>query len=118
MLKDKAVTNLRAGEALSALGLVDPAASRYYYSMYQAAVHRFAELGLTPGRIRSGAVEWDHSMVMNNVSLVRGRRSDRIVYQAMRELRRLADYGNKSIKPGELAAHVAAVREFVEAVTT
>ncbi len=39
MLKDKAAANLKAGEALLALGFVDPAASRYYYALFQAAVH-------------------------------------------------------------------------------
>jgi uncharacterized protein (UPF0332 family) len=114
MLKDKSVRNLQAGEALSALGLVDPAASRYYYAMYQAAVHRFAELGLTPGRIRSGAVEWDHSMVLNNIFLVRGQGSDRDVYRAMREMRRIADYDADAVDPRDLAARIAAVREFVK----
>ena len=117
MLKDKAARNLQAGEALAALGLVDPATTRYYYALYQAAVHGLTRLGFAPSRVRSGAVEWDHSMVMNNVSLVRGRRSDRELYRSMREMRRDADYRDDAVDPAELAAQVAAVRDFVEEVT-
>ena len=57
MLNDKAKANLRAGDILAAAGLHDPAASRYYYSLYQAAVHGLSRLGRTPGRTRSGAEE-------------------------------------------------------------
>ena len=116
VLRHKAALNLRAGDALSALGLADPAASRYYYALFQAAVHALTQRGWTPGRVRSGAVEWDHSMVMNNVAVIRGRRSDRVLYGAMRELRELADYHGDLIAPGALATQVAAVRDFVEEV--
>lgn len=117
MLKDKSAKNLRAGETLAALGLVDPAASRYYCAIYQAAVHAQTLRGWTPGRLRSGALEWSHVMVMNNVSLVRGRRSDRTLYEAMREMREEADYHIDTVPAGRLAAHVAAVRAFVEEAT-
>jgi hypothetical protein len=117
MLKDKAAKNLQAGETLAALGLVDPATTRYYYALYQAAVHRLTQRGWTPARVRSGAVEWDHSMVLNNVVHARGRRSDRVLYESMRELRGIADYHIDFVEPGELAVWVAAVREFVEEAT-
>ena len=45
MLAHKATANLRAGVILSAAGLIDAAASRYYYAMFQAAVHRLTVLG-------------------------------------------------------------------------
>src|SRR5262245_23983092 len=114
MLRDKAHANLKAGEALLALGLIDPAASRYYYAMYQAAVHALTRRGRTPARLESGAVEWGHAMVLNNVFLVRGRRSDRALYDAMRGMRTRADYRDSAVEPGDLAACVAAVRDFVE----
>ncbi len=117
MLKDKARNNLRAGEALAALGLPDAAASRYYYAMFQAAVHALTRRSWTPGRLQSGAVEWSHVVVMNNVSLVRGRRSDRALFDSMRDLRVMADYDDDSIAPGRLAACVEGVRAFVEEVT-
>lgn len=117
MLKHKARDNLRAGETLAALGLPDPAASRYYYAMFQAAVHALSRRGWTPGRLQSGAIEWSHVVVMNNVSLVRGRRTDAAFFKVMRELRTRADYDDKSVEPGLLAAHVDDVREFVDEVT-
>jgi uncharacterized protein (UPF0332 family) len=117
MLKDKASRNLQAGETLAALALVDPAASRYYYSLFQAAVHRLTALGWTPGRLESGAVEWKHATVQNNVSLVRGRRADSRLFEEMRRMREQADYGDKGVESGYLAARVSAVREFVDEAT-
>jgi len=114
MLKDKSARNLQAGEILVAAGLVDPATSRYYYAMFQAAVHRLTALGWTPGRLERGAVRWTHTMVANNALLVRKRRSDRDLYAAMRSMRERADYHTKSVDPELLASHVAAVRGFVE----
>lgn len=114
MLADKATANLRAGDILAAAGLIDPAASRYYYAMFQAAVHRLTKLGWTPGRLSSGAVEWNHTMVANNVLLVRRLRSDRDLFARMRDLRVVADYREASVPPGQIAADLAAVRSFVE----
>jgi hypothetical protein len=114
MLHRKARINLRAGETLAALGLTDPAASRYYYAMYQAAVYALTRRGWTPGRLESGAIEWRHATVLNNISLVRGMRSDRMLYDAMRWIREQADYKDTPVDPALLAAHVDAAREFVE----
>ena len=117
MLQHKAAKNLQAGETLAALGLVDPAASRYYYALFQAAVHRLMQRGWTPGRLRSGAIQWDHTMVMSNILLVRGRRSDRELYESMRNIREDADYRDETVDPAVLARHVSAVRDFVEEAT-
>lgn len=114
MLKDNAAANLRAGEILSAAGLADPAASRYYYAMFQAAVHRLTALGWTPDRLSSGAVEWSHTVVANNVLLVRRRRSDRDLFDRMRRLRERADYSENSIDREWLASLIVAARDFVE----
>lgn len=114
MLRHKAKDNLRAGEALAALGLVDPATSRYYYAMYQAAVHALTRRGWTPGRLQSGAVDWSHVVVMHNASLLRGRRTDRFLFEAMRDLRVQADYRDKSVDHAQLADKVDDVRELVE----
>lgn len=92
MLNDKAHENLQAGEILLARGHVNAAASRLYYAMYQAAVHRLTRLGIRPGNVRSGAVEWDHSMVENNAKQLRGRWSDRLLYRQCRARRVEADY--------------------------
>jgi len=116
MLKDKAAANLKAGETLLALGLTDPAASRYYYALYQASVHVLTRKGYTPSRFQSGAVEWGHVMVMHNVFLVRKQRSDHDLYSAVRDLRLQADYEDDAVAAGALALRVAAVRSFVEEV--
>ena len=73
MLKDKAVENLAAGDLLVERGHPNAAASRYYYAMFQAAVHRLNLKGWKPGAVRSGAVDWDHSMVLNNLGRIGGR---------------------------------------------
>ncbi len=117
MLRDKARDNLRAGEALAALRLVDPATSRYYYAMYQAAVHALTRKGWTPGRLQSGALDWAHVVVMNNASLLRGRRSVRSLFDAMRELRMQADYSDEGVVPEQLADLVDDVRGLVEELT-
>jgi uncharacterized protein (UPF0332 family) len=114
MLRHKARDNLRAGEALAALGLVDPATSRYYYAMYQAAVHALTRKGWTPGRLQSGAVDWSHVVVMNNAYLLRGRADDRRLFATMRDLRMQADYGDGSVVPFRLADEVDRVRDLVE----
>ena len=114
MLRHKARDNLRAGEALAALGLVDPATSRYYYAMYQAAVHTLTRRGWTPGRLHSGAVDWSHVVVMNNASLLRGRSTDRSLFDSMRRLRTKADYHDDPVDPVTLALQVDDVRAFVE----
>ena len=114
MLRHKARDNLRAGEALAALGLIDPATSRYYYAMYQAAVHALTRRGWTPGRLQSGAVDWSHVVVMNNASLLRGRRSDRFLFEQMRDMRHQADYDDDAVVPVYLAELVDEVRELVE----
>jgi hypothetical protein len=117
MLNNKAAMNLQAGETLAVAGLVDPAATRYYCAMFQGAVHRLTVLGWTPGRLERGAVRWTHTMVANNALLIRKRRSDRDLYAKMLKLRERADYRDESVDPDSLAAHVAAVREFVEEAT-
>jgi uncharacterized protein (UPF0332 family) len=114
MLKDKSAKNLQAGAALAALGLVDPAATRYYYSMFQAAVHRLTALGWTPARLEMGAVKWSHAMVAGNVFLVRRRRDDRDLFRDMRRIREQADYADDSVANEELALGVAAAKAFVE----
>ncbi len=108
--------NLRAGEALAALGLADPAASRMYYALFQSAVHALRRRGLRPERLRSGAVHWDHAMVRNNVWAVRGRRSDRELLREMLDLRKLADYEDHPVDPKTVLKLIPAVREFVEEV--
>ena len=117
MLKDKAVENLAAGDLLFDRGHVNAAASRYYYAMYQAAVHRLTQRGFRPERIRSGAVEWDHSMVLNNTRWLRKSWRDNLLYLEMRRLRSGADYGDESISVADIADRREAIRDFVRELT-
>ena len=118
MLTDKALKSVEAGDLLLSQGLVDDAASRYYYAMYRAAVHALRGMGWRPQSIRSGAVDWDHSMVENNVSACRKDRSDRSFYREMRRLRSAADYGEASVSAADLACRVAAIHRFVKELTS
>lgn len=114
MLKDKALASLSAGEMLLSRGLTDDGVSRYYYAMYRAAVHALTDQEYRPGAIRSGAVDWDHSMVENNVWLCRRQWRDRALYKEMRRLRVRADYGADRVSRGEIEAHRDDTRDFVE----
>lgn len=117
MLKDKAIENLAAGDLLLDRGHVNAATSRYYYSMYQAAVHRLTAKGFRPGAVRSGAVEWDHSMVLNNARSLRHSWADVGLYAEMRHLRGVADYGDGAPPATRLAERGEAIRDFVEDLT-
>lgn len=117
MLKDKALENLAAGELLLDRGLPNAAASRYYYAMYQAAVHRLVQRGLVPGKIRSGALEWDHSMVENNATRLDDDWRDRLLYRQMRGLRGEADYGDGAVRSETLAGFRDAIADFVRRLT-
>jgi len=114
MLKDKALENLAAGDILLRRGHVNAAASRYYYAMYQAAVHTLTRQGRVPGQIRSGAVEWDHSMVENNTRMLRQHVPDRFLYGGLRRLRTRADYGPIDVMRHEVEDVRRGVDEFVK----
>jgi uncharacterized protein (UPF0332 family) len=117
MLKDKALASLAAGDLLLERGIPDDAASRYYYAMYRAAVHRLTGLGFRPDAVRSGAVEWDQSMVLNNTRRLRGVWHDRCLYETMRRFRSDADYADESVEASKVEAHREAIRDFVRDLT-
>ena len=114
MLKDKALENLAAGELLLDRGLVNAAASRLYYAMYEAAVWALTKEGKRPGAFRSGAVEWDHSMVENNVGVLRNSFEDRDLYREMRRARTTADYKADGVDATQLRWFRADVVDFVK----
>ena len=116
-LKDKALENLEAGQWLLDRGRPNAAASRLYYSMYQAAVHRLTVKGVTPGQRRSGAVRWDHSMVENNSGFLRNSFEDRMLYREMRNMRTTADYKTDSVSAPRLRVLRAAIADYVKEVT-
>jgi uncharacterized protein (UPF0332 family) len=114
MLKDKALENLAAGESLLAAGRINAAASRYYYAMYQAAVHSLTTSGKQPGAFRSGAVEWDHSMVENNAGMLRRSYEDRALYGFLRRTRVKADYKADDVDAADLRPLCEDIAHFVE----
>jgi uncharacterized protein (UPF0332 family) len=116
-LADKALENLTAGDVLLDRGLVNAAASRFYYSMYQAAVHGLTQRGFRPEVIRSGAVDWDHSMVENNSGFIRRRFEDRELYRELRRLRLIADYQEAAVNALKLRTRRAPIADFVKELT-
>ncbi len=116
MLKDKAIENLAAGELLLERGYVNAAASRLYYAMYEAAVHRLTQRGFRPERVRSGAVDWDHSMVENNTRLLREHWRDRLLYLEMRRMRGQADSEDAPVSAADLRVRLSSIRDFVREV--
>jgi uncharacterized protein (UPF0332 family) len=114
MLKDKALENLAAGDLLLDRGMVNAAASRLYYAMYEAAVCALSRRGLHAGQVRSGAVEWDHSMVENNSKWLRRSPQDRLLYMEMRRMRSQADYDDESVDATWLANRRDAISQFVK----
>ena len=91
-MREKARQNLEAARLLVERGLFDAAASRLYYAAFQAAVWALGRQGLRPDSIRLGARHWDHSMVAESASLVRGRPEDVLLFRQLRRLRTHADY--------------------------
>lgn len=114
MMNDKATENLAAGDLLLGHRLVSASASRFYYSMFQAAVHELTRRGLRPESIRSGARDWDHSMVENNCGLLRRSPEDRALYREMRALRIDADYRGHPTDAADVISRRAAVADFVK----
>jgi hypothetical protein len=114
MLKDKALENLAAGELLLDRGTINAAASRLYYAMYEAAVWALTNAGKRPGAFRSGAVEWDHSMVGNNAGMLRTSYEDRALYKVTRSARLVADYKPARVNEIELRYVRSHVADFVK----
>src|SRR5215471_18098659 len=114
MLKDKATTALAAADVLFERGFPNDAASRYYYAMHLAAVESFRRQGIAPGAFQSGAKRWEHATIANNATRLRGRRSDRELYNSAMNLRLQADYREADVRLAEIAALRSAIRDFVQ----
>ena len=112
--KDKAVENLAAGDLLVERGHPNAAASRYDYAMFQAAVHRLTQRGIRPEAVRSGAIDWDHSMVLNTTRWLRRSWRDQLLYLEMRRLRAEAGYGDEPFSVSDLTDRRASIRDFVK----
>lgn len=113
MLEHTATRTLAAADLLWERGFPGDAASRYDYAMHQAAAARFAELGVAPGSLQSGAVRWEHATIANNTFRLRSRRDDRGPYTSVMKLRVQADSQETVARPDPLAARLPQIRSFV-----
>jgi uncharacterized protein (UPF0332 family) len=113
----KALRSLAAFDVLARAGgpCVEASMSRAYYAAFQAAVAALERQGHRPGSLSSDATRWQHAVVLNNASLVRGRRDDRELLRALFTLRVRADYSNESITIDLLSTNLLVkARAFVE----
>ncbi|MCI0587803.1 MAG: HEPN domain-containing protein [Planctomycetes bacterium] len=116
--KAKALVSLEAAVSMIDEGFVDPAASRTYYAMFQAAVHALeTRRGMRPGDLRLGADRWGHDMVCGNAKLRRGSREDERLLRALRGLRERADYEPVPVERAAVEGRREAVAAFVRGVT-
>ena len=99
-------------------GFVDPAASRYHFAMFQAAVHALETgRGMRPGDLRLGAERWGHDMVCGNARLLRGSREDERLLRALRGLRERADYEPIPVEKAAVEGRKEEVAAFVRGMT-
>jgi uncharacterized protein (UPF0332 family) len=116
-MKPKHLRTLAAFRLLFQAGdeLLDSAAGRLYYAVFQAATAELERQGRRPRDFQSGALRWSHDMVRNNASLIRGRASDRTLIGELFTIRVRGDYAPDAVQLDELPAHrVAQAREFVQ----
>ncbi len=101
----KAKENLSAGCECLAAGRANAAASRLYYSVFQASAWALAGQGVSPAALQSGAATWNHTMVSQNLRKLFSHRQDRdhlTSYLLLKSLREKADYAPEDVSPTEL----------------
>lgn len=116
-MREKALVNLEAGNLLLDAGLVDPAATRFYYSVFQAVVYALERKGRKPGDFRRGEELWGHAMVVRLAGLVRGRPEDVRLLDSLRALREAADYSPRGVVPDTLRSCIIGIPRFVSDAT-
>jgi hypothetical protein len=95
--RGKALGSLDAAGSISEEGSVDPAASRYSYGMFQAAVVALAtKRGVNPGDLRLGADRWGHGMVFGNARKPKGRKEDERLLRVLRGAPRASGLRSRS----------------------
>ncbi|HEY3325449.1 MAG TPA: hypothetical protein VGP72_33665 [Planctomycetota bacterium] len=90
----KSATTFAEADALQDLGKFDGAASRAYYSLYQALVPHFEKWYGKPSKLDPRADHWTHDMIRNNCARLVGGDGYRVVVMAF-NLRIIADYRMK-----------------------
>jgi uncharacterized protein (UPF0332 family) len=109
---------LEAAELLLAKGRVDDAASRFHFSLFQAAVHCLEKRGKRPRDFRPGAGYWEHRTVARNAAAIRGRPEDVHLFRRAMELRLEADYDPKFVSRRDLEVIRRDLERLVLEVTT
>jgi uncharacterized protein (UPF0332 family) len=115
-MKDKARASLRACQHLLEAGFFDPAASRLYYALFQAALQGLANAGVSPGDVSSGETRWNHALIAQNTYRCRKQKGDRGIFESLRSLREQADYQPEPIERADVDQWLADVEGFVTAV--
>ena len=98
----KARRSLEAARLLLAKGHLDEAASRFYFSIFQAGIHALAKEGRRPSDFRPGAAYWEHRTVLRHAASIRGRAEDEDLFRRAMELRLKADYDPTSVRRWEV----------------
>ena len=113
-LARKAKENFQAGELLLQKSLHNAAASRLYYSLFQAVAYALENRrNKRPGDFRLGAEHWEHGMVINNARYVRQSWDDRKLCEKFRALRTEADYDATEVEREQIVERLEAVRSLV-----
>lgn len=113
----KARRSLEAARLLLAKGHLDEAASRFYFSLFQAGVHALAKEGRRPGDFRPGAAYWEHRTVARHAAAIRGRAEDAGLFRRAMELRLQADYDPDCVVRRDLEVLRRDLERFVLEVT-
>src|SRR5262245_6812138 len=91
-VKAKASENLEAALRLLERGLLNAAASRLYFAVFQAAIHALQARSRGPMEGGAGIPAWSHVGVQERIATLRGSEDDRRVFKDLRLLRARADY--------------------------
>ncbi len=114
-MHEKALKTLDSANHLFSAGYIDSATSRFYYAAYQAVVYRLGKNGLRYSDLSDDVTYWKHSLVIDNASLIRGRKKeDRAFLVELFDLRVKADYDIISVKDVELKASIKEIEKFVK----
>ena len=116
--RDLANENWATADGALDAGFVNAAASRYYYAMFHAALHRYGAMAQVAPEVLQGMRTpggWDHRRVAARASAIRGVAADRWLLREMRQVRNDADYEEVGIDPARLRGRLEAVRRFLEA---
>jgi uncharacterized protein (UPF0332 family) len=117
-MRDKARESLRAAEVFFDADCVDPAASRLYYAVFQAAVDWLTRMGRRPEELSLGADRWRHETIVGNASLFRRRLGDVRLLRALHSLRVQADYQPASVPLEQISALRPSAARFIEEVSS